>query len=249
MVTIKNENEIDKMRKAGQILAQCFEMVEPLVMPGVSTGFLNGKIEAFLRERGGVPSFLGYGGFPCASCISPNDVVVHGIPSEQIVLSEGDIVGVDVGVCLDGWQADAARTFAVGKVCGMDKRLMDNAKECFFEGIKTLREGVHLGDLSACIQSHAEKAGYGIVRELCGHGIGKKLHEDPQIPNYGTAGKGPVLKAGMTLAIEPMITQGSYQVKVDKDKWTVRTLDGQKSAHYENTILVTKEGVEILTML
>ena len=249
MIHIKTAEEIQKMRLAGQLLARTHEMIIPYIKDGISTFELDAIIEDFILTNNAIPSFKGYGGFPASACISTNDIVVHGIPSKDIILKDGDIVGIDIGVIVDGWHSDAARTHAVGKITGRDTKLIENTKECFFKGIATIKDGTYLGDISATIQSYAEQQGYGVVRDLSGHGIGKKLHEAPQVPNFGQTGTGIKLKKGMTLAIEPMINQGTYKVYQDSDQWTIRTQDGQNSAHYENTIVVTDTGVEILSIL
>jgi len=248
MIYIKKPEEIQKMRHAGHILSKTFDMIAKFVQEGTSTAELNSIIEEFFLTNSVIPSFKGYNGFPAASCISINDVVVHGIPSNDTVLKNGDIVGIDIGTVSEGWNADAARTFAVGKISGQNQRLIQNAQECFFKGIDILKDGVRLGDLSATIQLHAESNGYSVVRALSGHGIGKRLHEDPQVPNFGKPNTGVKLSSGMTIAIEPMINIGGSEVMVDSDGWTVRTKDGSNSSHYENTVLITESGVEILTI-
>lgn len=248
MIAVKTEEELAKMRVSGKIVGDTLRMIEPYVKPGVSTMELNFVIEEFIRSAGAIPSFKNYNGFPAASCISIDDVVVHGIPSLR-VLKEGEIVSIDVGALKDGFHGDAARTFAVGRISDEKRKLVEVTKECFFEGIKQAREGARLGDISYAIQKHAEKHGYGVVREMVGHGIGRHLHEPPDVPNYGNAGSGPILKAGNCLAIEPMINLGTARITISSaDGWTCRTKDGFASAHYENTVIVGKEGVEILTL-
>lgn len=248
MIAVKTEEELAKMRVSGKIVGDTLRMIEPYVKPGVSTMELNSVIEEFIRSAGAIPSFKNYNGFPAASCISIDDVVVHGIPSLR-VLKEGEIVSIDVGALKDGFHGDAARTFAVGRISDEKRKLVEVTKECFFEGIKQAREGARLGDISYAIQKHAEKHGYGVVREMVGHGIGRHLHEPPDVPNYGNAGSGLILKAGNCLAIEPMINLGTARITISStDGWTCRTKDGLASAHYENTVIVGKEGVEILTL-
>ena len=248
MITIKKPSEIEKMRVAGRLTGDVLKYVEELIKPGVSTYALNAAIHGYITSHDAIPSFLHYCGYPASSCISVNDVVVHGIPSQHQILEEGDIVSVDVGVIKDGWQGDAARTFAVGEISEEDRKLIEVTKQSFFEGIKHARAGRRLGDLSEAIQTYAESYGYGVVRALVGHGIGRKMHEDPSVPNFGKAGTGVLLKAGYTLAVEPMINAGTYKVAVDADKWTTRTCDGLNAAHYENTILVRDGEPEILTL-
>ena len=248
MITIKSQEEIAKMRIANGIVRDLLAYLAEHVKEGVSTGYLDTIAREFIEKRGATPSFLGYSGYPASICASIDDVVVHGIPNKHTYLQEGQIVGVDVGACIGGFHGDAARTFAVGRISAEKQRLMDVTKECFFEGIAVLRDGVRLGDLSYAIQQHAEQNGYSVVRELVGHGIGREMHEDPSVPNYGMAGRGIRLHANMTIAVEPMINMGAKEVYTARDGWTVRTRDGQPSAHYENTVLITQDGVEILTL-
>ena len=236
------------MRKACQITKEALELIEKNIRPGVSTKQLDKIAHDFIISKGAKPNFLNYNGFPASICASVNDEVVHGIPDKNTVLKEGDIISVDMGTVLDGWHSDAARTFPVGKISDEAQKLIDVTKECFYEGIKYLKHGAKLGDVSAAIQQHAEKHGYGVVRDLVGHGVGQSLHEDPSVPNFGKAGHGVKLAAGMTLAIEPMINEGTYKVELLDNDWTVVTADGKLSAHYENTVLVTKDGCEILTL-
>lgn len=248
MITIKSASQIEKMRVACKITRDALNLIEEHVKPGVSTAQLDKLAHEFILSRGAKPNFLHYNGFPASICASVNDRVVHGIPSKSTILKEGDIISIDMGAEKDGYNGDAARTFAVGKVSDEAQRLMDVTKQSFFEGIKHLRHGAKLGDLSAAIQEYAEGHGYSVVRDLVGHGIGQKLHEDPCVPNFGRAGRGVKLAAGMTLAIEPMINAGGWEVEVLDDDWTVVTADGSLSAHYENTVLITKDGYEILTL-
>ncbi len=248
MITIKSAQQIEKMRASARITRDALNFLETLIKPGVTTAQLNKKAHEFILSKGAKPNFLNYGGFPGSICTSVNDVVVHGIPSKEKVLREGDIISIDMGVVLDGFHSDAARTFAVGKISPEAKRLIDVTRESFFEGVKYLKHGAKLGDVSFAIQSFVEDNGYSVVRDLVGHGIGRELHEDPSVPNFGKAGKGVKLAAGMTLAIEPMVNEGEYEVSVLEDDWTVVTDDGSLSAHYENTVLITKDGYEILTL-
>lgn len=248
MITIKSAKQVEKMRKACAITKAALELIEKNVKPGVSTKQLDKIAHDFIISKGGKPNFLHYNGFPGSICASVNDEVVHGIPEKNSILKEGDIISIDMGTVLDGWHSDAARTFPVGKISPEAQKLIDVTKECFFEGVKHLKHGAKLGDVSAAIQQHAEDNGYGVVRDLVGHGIGQNLHEDPSVPNFGKSGHGVKLAAGMTLAIEPMINEGTYEVTILDNDWTVVTVDGKLSAHYENTVLVTKNGYEILTL-
>ena len=247
MITVKKPNELNKMRVAGKLTGDTLRYIEEYVKPGVTTAEINRLIHEFITSPDAIPSFLGYCGYPASACVSVNDVVVHGIPSGY-VLQEGDIVSVDVGVIKDGWQGDAARTFAVGKISAAAQKLIDVTRECFYEGIKHAKNGKRLGDLSHAIQAHAESHGYGVVREMVGHGIGRKMHEDPSVPNFGTAGTGVMFKSGYTIAVEPMINAGTFKIKFDSDGWTTRTADGSLSAHYENTIAIFDGEPEILTL-
>lgn len=247
MIYVKKPNELDKMRVAGKLTGDALKHIEEKIKPGVTTAQINKWIHEFITSQNATPSFLGYHGYPASACVSVNDVVVHGIPSDY-VLQEGDIVSVDVGVIKDGWQGDAARTFAVGKISPEAQKLIDVTRECFFEGIKHARNGRRLGDLSSAIQRHAESHGYGVVREMIGHGIGRQMHEDPAVPNFGKEGTGVMLKTGYTIAVEPMINAGTFKIKFEPDGWTTRTADGSLSAHYENTIAIRDGEPEILTL-
>ena len=248
MVTIKSEREIELMREAGKILASVHEELGKAVKPGISTKEIDRICEEMIRSHGCIPSFLNYQGYPASVCISINDEVVHGIPDKHRYLEEGDIVSLDTGVIGKGYQSDAARTHIIGEVDARARKLVEVTEQSFFEGIKMAKEGNHLFDISAAIDSYVSGFGYGIVRDLVGHGIGTALHEDPQIPNFSQKRKGVRLQAGMTLAIEPMVNAGTWQVNFLRDGWTVVTKDGSLSAHYENTILVTDGEPEILTM-
>ncbi len=247
MITIKTPREIEKMREAGKIVAEVLELIEKYVKPGVSTAELDKIAHDYIISRGARPSFLHYQGFPASICASVDDVVVHGIPSKSQILREGQIIGIDVGAVKNGFHGDAARTFLVGNVSEEKKKLVEVTRECFFEAIKGLKEGSRLGDIGARVQHHAEKHGYSVVRVMVGHGIGRNMHEAPDVPNYGTEGTGIKLKAGMTIAIEPMINMGRYELKLNG--WDARTIDSMPSAHYENTILICSDGVEILTKI
>lgn len=248
MIIIKSQREINLMREAGRIVAQVFDELEKFIVPGVTTKEISQKADKLIRDAGAIPASKGYNGFPEAICTSVNDVIVHGIPNNKR-LKEGDIVSCDVVVTYQGYNGDACRTFRVGKVSSEADRLIKITEECLEKGLSVVKAGIHLSDISAAIQKHAEENGYSIVREFTGHGIGKDMHEDPMIPNYGEAGHGPILKEGMTLAIEPMVLQGKKECYVLDDGWTTKTLDGKLAAHHENTIVVTKEGYEILTKL
>lgn len=248
MIIIKSPREIELMRKAGQLTALVFEKVGPLVKPGVSTLFLSEMAEKFISEGGGRAASKGYGGFPGAICTSVNEVLVHGIPSEKRILTDGDIISLDVVVELNGYHGDACRTYPVGICKEEDLRLIKVTEECFFKALSKIHEGAYLGDVEHEIQMVAESNGYSVPLEYTGHGIGREMHEDPFIPCYGEVGHGPVLKEGMTLAIEPMVMAGKNKLRILKDGWTAVSKDNKKSAHYENTILVTKDGYEILTI-
>lgn len=248
MITIKSKSEIEKMRLAGKITGDVLKEIEKHIKPGISTKQLDKIAYNYIVSRGATPSFLNYNGFPGSICASPNDWVVHGIPSKSVILAEGDIISVDVGAYINGYHGDAARTFAVGKISDEAKQLIDVTKQSFFEGIKYAVHGAKLGDVSAAIQEYVESNGYSVVRDLVGHGIGRNMHEDPNVPNFGHKGRGVKLAAGMTLAIEPMVNAGEYGVCVLDDDWTVVTEDGSLSAHYENTILIGKDDCEILTL-
>ncbi len=249
MIVLKTRKDLEAMAKSGLIVAKALEAAEEAVKPGMTTLELNNIVEKVIVGEGAKPSFKGYRGFPACCCISPNNVVVHGIPSKDIVLNEGDIVSIDVGAFFGGFHGDAARTLAVGKISDEAKRLIETTRECFFEGMKMAVDGNRVGDIGSAVQAHAEKMGYGVVRELVGHGVGRELHESPDIPNFGIAGKGVRLTKGMVIAIEPMINMGTKDVSFSKkDGWTVTTKDGKLSAHYENTVAITENGPKILTL-
>lgn len=246
MVSIKSDAEIKKMRKAGLINYQTHKLLESKIKPGITTLELNDIAEEFIRSKGGIPSFLGYGGFPKTICTSVNDEVVHGIPSLK-KLKKGDIISIDIGVIYQGYHSDSAWTYPVGEISDEIKILLEETKNALYEGIKQVKNGAHLGDVSNAIESHAKKYNLGVVRELVGHGVGKNLHEDPDVPNYGKKNTGLILKSGMTIAIEPMLNLGSRKVWMEDDDWTIVTQDGKPSAHFEHTVLVTDDGYKILT--
>lgn len=252
-VSIKTEQELDKMRKAGKILAEIMQEIGKKVKPGIDTMQLDKLAEKLVFANGGVPAFKGYGErnnpFPATICASINDEVVHGIPSADKVLKEGDILKVDIGIEIDGYFSDMARTFAVGKISKEAKKLMEATEKSFWKGVKKMKDGADLSAYSKAVQKTVEEAGFSVVKNLVGHGIGKELHEDPQVLNYYEEGyRDMVLKSGMTLALEPMVNQGSFRTVLGNDGWVFRTADGSLSAHYENTIIVTKDGVEVLTI-
>ena len=247
MIIVKNSEQIALMKKAGVITAEALLTAKELIKPGVSTKEIDTKIRRFIEKCGAVPSFLGYGGFPASACISINNQVIHGIPSEKVTLSEGDIVKIDVGARFRGYNGDSARTYAVGKVSDEALRLISVTERSFYEAIKFAKAGCRIGDIGFAVENFVISNGFSVVKDFVGHGVGAELHEDPQIPNFGRAGRGARIYAGMTLAIEPMVNVGTPDVRVGKDGWTVTTLDGKLSAHYENTVLVTDSEPEILT--
>lgn len=240
--------EIENMRIAGKMTADALKYAETLVKVGISTYELDKLVHEYIIKNGGIPAFYGEDGFPNACCISVNEVVVHGIPSKTQILKEGDIVSVDTGVKYNGYYGDAARTFPVGKIDAKVEKLVKVTQECFYKGLEKLKVGARVGDVAHAVQEHAEKNGFSVVRELVGHGIGKELHLEPQVPNYGISGKGYVFEENTCICIEPMINLGKKNIFIRNDGWTIYTQDGMPSAHYENTILVTKNGVEILTL-
>ena len=246
MIILKSPHEIELMRRAGKITAAARALAGEMVRPGVTTHEIDSAVERFIRKHGASPSFLHFQGYPASACISVNDEVIHGIPGKR-VLQEGDIVSVDVGAYIGGFHGDCAATFPCGQVSPEAQDLIDVTRQSFFEGIRYAREGCRLQDISAAIQTYVEGHGYGIVREYVGHGVGAQMHEPPEIPNFGHAGRGPRLLRGMTLAIEPMVNAGSPAVRVLSDGWTVKTQDGKWAAHYENTVLITEGEPEILT--
>lgn len=247
-ITIKSSREIELMTEAGRILEIVHNELEKAIRPGMTTKEIDRLGEEVIRSYGCIPSFLNYNGYPASICVSVNDEVVHGIPSDSRIIKDGDIVSLDAGVIYKGYHSDAARTHAVGEISEEAKKLIQVTRECFFEGIKYAKEGNHLFDISSAIGKYAEDRGYGVVRDLCGHGIGTALHEAPEIPNYIMNRKGVKLKAGMTLAIEPMINIGGYEVDWLSDEWTVVSRDHTLSAHYENTVLITENEPKLLTL-
>ncbi|MCD5410818.1 MAG: type I methionyl aminopeptidase [Clostridiales bacterium] len=248
MIYIRSQREIEIMLEAGQIVAKTHELLKTAIKAGITTKELDEIAESFIREQGAVPAFKGYGGFPASICTSINHEVVHGIPGSNKLI-DGDIISIDIGAMYKGYFGDAAKTHGVGQISKKAQLLIDVTRESFYEGLKCAKEGFRLSDVSHAIQTHAEKYGFSVVRNYVGHGIGTKMHEDPQIPNFGRPGKGPRLKAGMVLAIEPMINAGVYNVEVMPDNWTVSTLDRQNSAHYEHTVAITEDEPELLTQL
>ncbi|MCI8369560.1 MAG: type I methionyl aminopeptidase [Clostridia bacterium] len=248
MITVKNSREIELMRESCRIAKETLEFVGKRIRAGMTTKEVDELVYKYITSCGAYPSELGYEGYPASSCVSVNEVVVHGVPSDRIIL-DGDIVSVDIVAEKNGYHGDCARTYLIGNVSEEKKRLVKVTEECFFKAVEGLRAGVPLYDIGYAVQTHAEANGYGVVRELTGHGIGKSMHEDPSVPNYGKRGTGMRLKAGMTICIEPMINMGTRRVFVDNsDGWTVVTADGKPAAHYENTVLIKEDGVEILTL-
>jgi methionyl aminopeptidase len=246
MIVKKTPAEIDKMARAGEILVRTMDLLAAKVRPGVTTLELDQAAERFIRSQGATPAFKGYRGFPGSICASPNDMVVHGIPG-RYKLSRGDILSVDIGVVYEGWVADAARTFGVGEISPVAGKLLDVTRESLFKAVEQCRPGNHLGDIGAAVQQHVEAGGFSVVRSLVGHGIGREMHEEPQIPNYGTPGKGVLLEPGMVLAVEPMTTAGRHMVRMGDDGWAIYAQDGSLTAHFEFTIAVTEDGPRILT--
>ena len=246
MITIKSKNEIELMKKAGYLVSLTHKYLKPFIKPGITTKELDKLAEDFIKENGGVPSCKGYQGFPASLCISVNDEVVHGIPGER-VLKNGDIVTVDMVIGYHGYQGDAAWTYAVGSINDKKKYLMEHTEKALYEGIKQVKPGNRIGDISEAVETYAKKHNLGVVKELVGHGIGTSMHEEPDVPNYGKKGTGPKLKPGMVICIEPMLNLGTPNVGILDDDWTIVTEDGCPSAHYEHTVLVTEDGCEILT--
>ena len=249
MIVLKTSRELGFMREACRISAGALQLVGKCVEPGVSTAELDKIAEDYIRSQGATPNFKGYSGYPATACISINNEVIHGIPSKKRILKAGDIVSVDLGAALEGYNGDNAATFAVGDISEEAKRLIDATRESLYEGITAARAGGRIGDIGSAIQRYVEARGFSVVREFVGHGIGTKLHEAPEVPNYGTAGKGIRLLPGMTIAIEPMINQGLSGVKTLSDGWTVVTSDGSLSAHFEHTVAITSDGPQIMTLV
>ena len=247
MIQLKNAEQISAMKRAGRITAEALVLAGEAVKPGITTKHLDDIIRHHIEKSGARPSFLGYGGFPGSACISVNDQVIHGIPSKNVVLQEGDIVKVDTGAFIGGYHGDSARTFAVGNISSEAKRLIQVTEESFWQGLQKIEIGARLGDVGAAIEGHVKENGYAVVRKYVGHGIGRNLHESPDVPNYGIPGRGLRLASGMTLAIEPMVCTGTGEVRELSDGWTVVTNDGGLSAHYENTIALTENGIIVLT--
>ena len=249
MIIIKNSEQIALMKEAGRITAEALLVARDLVRPGISTKEIDAKMHAFILKCGATPSFLGYGGFPGSACISVNDEVIHGIPSERKILKDGDIVKIDVGARYRGYNGDSARTFAVGKVSDEALKLISVTEQSFYEAMKYARAGNRIGDIGCAVENFVISNGFSVVRDFVGHGVGAELHEEPSVPNYGRAGRGARLYPGMTLAIEPMVNAVVENVKVLKDGWTVKTLDGKLSAHYENSIVITEGDPILLTVV
>ncbi|MBE7094027.1 MAG: type I methionyl aminopeptidase [Clostridiales bacterium] len=248
MIFVKSEKEIDLIRESCKIVKETLEFVGSKIKAGMSTKEVDELVERYIRASGANPSCLGYGGFPASACVSVNEMVVHGIPDHDTILKDGDIVSVDVVADKNGYHGDACRTFCIGKVSEDVKKLVKVTEECFFQGIEGLQAGTPLYDIGARVQRYAESHGYGVVRSYSGHGIGREMHEDPSVPNYGRPGTGVRLRAGTVLCIEPMITMGNWRTKVLADGWGAVTVDGKPAAHYENTVVVREDGVEILTL-
>ncbi|MGN0171685.1 MAG: type I methionyl aminopeptidase [Acutalibacteraceae bacterium] len=247
MISVKSSRDLRAMKEACQISAQALQLAGTLVEPGITTGELDHEIERFIRGAGAKPSFLGYGGFPGSACISVNETVIHGIPGTRVI-REGDIVSVDVGAYYNGFHGDNCATFAAGAIAPEAQGLLDATRESLMKGIEAAQAGNRIGDIGAAVQQYVEARGYSVVRQFVGHGVGTDLHEDPNVPNFGTPGRGPRLIPGMTIAIEPMINMGTYEVKVLDDGWTTVTADGRLSAHFEHTVAITNDGPVILTL-
>lgn len=248
MIIIKSDHEVDLMRESGKVTGFILKELENFIKPGISTADINRFVEDTIRKNGMIPTFKGYCGFPASACVSINEEVVHGIPDNKRILKEGDIVSVDVGSTYKGYVSDAARTYPVGKVSDIAQKLMDATRDSFFAGLEFCKVGYRLSDISHAIQVKAESEGFSVIRDFVGHGVGQEMHEEPQIPNYGKAGRGPRLAKGMVFAIEPMICEGGYDVRTLSNDWTVVTLDGKLSAHYENTVVITDGEPELLTL-
>jgi methionyl aminopeptidase len=248
VIELKSQSEIELIREAGRIVAECHAGIAKMIKPGISTMQINDFVETYMRSKNAIPAQIGYHGYPYATCASVNDVVCHGFPSKY-VLKDGDIVTIDMVATLDGMNGDSAWSYAVGDVSPEAKRLLEVTHESMFKGIEKAIIGNRIGDISNAIQVYAEGEGYSVVRDFIGHGIGRSMHEDPQVPHYGPAGRGPRLREGMVITIEPMINIGKYHVKVDQDGWTARTVDGSLTAQYEHTLAITKDGPQLMTVL
>ena len=248
MIVLKTAKELKLMRAAGRISQRALHLAGEAVEPGVTTAEIDGIVRKYIEGQGATPSFLGYGGFPASACISVNNVVIHGIPSEKRVLRQGDIVSIDIGAYYNGFHGDNAWTFACGDISEDAQRLLKTTEEALFEGINAAVAGARIGDIGYAVQKYVELRSYSVVRDFVGHGVGAKLHEDPSVPNYGVPGKGALLRPGMAIAIEPMVNMGSHKVRVLKDKWTTVTVDGKLSAHFEHTLAITPDGPVILTL-
>lgn len=248
MISLKTKEQIKKMKEACRITKGMLDIVEKNIRPGISTLELDQIAEDYCRSQGAIPACKNYEGYPATICASIDDVIVHGIPRADVILKEGQIISIDTVAFYHGYNGDAARTFAVGKISPEKQRLIDVTKQCFFEGIKGLKVGDKIGDIGERVQKYAEANGYSVVREMVGHGIGRDMHEDPEVPNYGHKGFGPVIENGLCIAVEPMINMGKKEITFDDDGWTTRTFDGKPSAHYENTIAITDDGIAILTL-
>lgn len=246
MITIKSEREIELMREAGKMVSMTHQYLKNFIKPGITTKELDRLAEEYIRKMGGVPTCKGYEGFPATLCTSVNDTVVHGIP-DNYKLKDGDIITIDMVIGYKGYQGDAAWTYAVGEISDDKKYLMEHTEKALYEGVKQVKPGNRIGDISNAVEEYANKHHLGVVKELCGHGIGREMHEDPEVPNYGTKGTGPKLREGMVICIEPMLNLGTADIYMLDDEWTIKTDDGKSAAHYEHTILVTKDGYEILT--
>lgn len=247
MISIKSQREIELMKEAGRIVALAFKKIEEAIKPGISTYDLDKIAEETIREHDATPSFKGYNGFPGSICASINNVVIHGIPSKEIILKHGDIISIDIGACYKGYHGDSAKTFAVGEISEARKKLLEVTEQALYAGLAFAKPANRLSDISHAIEQYVINNGFSVVKDFTGHGVGRKLHEDPMIPNFGSPGFGPVLKPGMTLAIEPMVNMGSFEVEILDDHWTTVTRDGSDSAHFEHTIVITDTGYNILT--
>lgn len=249
MITIKSKSQIQKLREAGKIVAQTHQLLKEHIKEGISTYELDKIAEDYIRKCGAIPSFKGYGGFKGSICSSLNSQVVHGIPSKDVILKNGDIISIDIGAFYNGYHGDSAKTYGVGEISETDKKLIEVTKQSFYEGLKKAVVGNRLSDISNAVQIYVEKNGFSVIRDYVGHGVGEKLHEDPQIPNYGEPGRGIRLQEGMVLAVEPMVAVGTYKIKVLSDGWTAVTIDGKNAAHYEHTFTITDGEPELLTIL